>query len=146
MTHDLRLDRTLDAKPEVVFDLWTDIDADKVLFAGDPESTVDVECNLHIGGRWNLTITPPDGPPIVESSLFTRIDRPRRLEFRSTLMTPDGYRIDRDVEVTFDDLDGGTLMTVVQKGFPTAGLRDLLGDSVSIMFDRLEGLLSSGFA
>lgn len=141
MTFDLRLDRTLDAKPDVVFDLWTDIDADKVLFAGDPESAVDVECDLRVGGRWNLTIMPPDGPPILESNRFTRIQRPRRLEFRSTLMTPDGYSIDRDVEVTFDDLDGGTLMTVVQKGFPTAELRDLVGDGVSVMFDRLEGLL-----
>ncbi len=87
MTHDLRLDRTLDAKPEVVFDLWTDIDADKVLFAGDPESTVEVECDLRVGGRWNLTIKPPDGPPIRESNVFTRIDRPRRLEFRSSLMS-----------------------------------------------------------
>ena len=67
MTHDLRLERTLDAKPDVVFDLWTDIDADKVLFASDPASTVDVECDLRVGGRWNLTIKPPDGPPILES-------------------------------------------------------------------------------
>ncbi|MGA9161028.1 MAG: SRPBCC domain-containing protein [Actinomycetota bacterium] len=45
------------------------------------------------------------------------------------------------MEVTFDDLDGGTRMTVVQKGFPTAELRDLVGDGVSVMLDRLEGLL-----
>jgi uncharacterized protein YndB with AHSA1/START domain len=127
--------------PDVVFDLWTDIDADKVLFASDTQSTVDVECDLRVGGRLKLTIKRPDGPPILESNLFTRIDRPRRLEFRSTLMTPDEYTIDRDVEVTFDDLDGGTSMTVVQKGFPTAELRDLVGDGVSVMLDRLEGLL-----
>jgi hypothetical protein len=44
MKFDLRLDRTLDAKPDVVLDLWTDSDADKILFASDPESTVDAEC------------------------------------------------------------------------------------------------------
>src|SRR5262245_16128364 len=141
MTYDLGLDRTLDAKPDVVFDIWTDVDADKILFAGDPDSTVDVECDLRVGGRWTLTITSQDGPPIRESNLFTRIDRPLRLEFRSTLMTPDGYNFDRDVEVTFDDLDEGTLMTVVQMGFPTAELRDLVGEGVSLMFDRLGGLL-----
>lgn len=142
MTHDLRLDRVLPAKPEAVFDMWTDVDADKVLFASDPAGSVDVECDLRVGGRWNLTVKTPYGPPIYESNLFTMIDRPRRIEFRSTLITPDGYDFDRDVEVTFDASEDGTLMTLVHKGFPTAELRDLMGDGVSVMLDRFERLLS----
>jgi hypothetical protein len=43
VTYELRLDRPLGARPDVVFDLWTDIDADKILFAGNRESTSDAE-------------------------------------------------------------------------------------------------------
>jgi Activator of Hsp90 ATPase homolog 1-like protein len=81
---------------------------------------------------------PPGAPPIRELNLFTQIDRPRRLALRSTLTMPDGSNIDRDVEVTFDEADGGTHMTVLQRGFPTEELRDLVGVGVSSMFDQLE--------
>jgi len=141
VTYDLRAERILDARPEDVFDAYTDMDADKTLFANGPDWTVEVDCDLRVGGRWNLTMRPSGAPPFRESNLFTRIDRPRRLDFQSTLTTPDGSSIDRDVEVTFDHADGGTLMTIVQKGFPTARLRDLVYGGVSSMLDQFERLL-----
>jgi uncharacterized protein YndB with AHSA1/START domain len=141
MTYDLRAERILDARPEEVFDTFTDVDADKTLFANGPDWAVEVDCDLRVGGRWNLTMRPPGAEPFRESNLFTQIDRPRRLDFQSTLTMPDGSCVDRQVEVTFDDASGGTRMTVVQKGFPTAELRDLVCAGVSGMLDHLERLV-----
>lgn len=142
MTYDLNLERTLGAKPERVFDLWTDVEADKTLFVKGPDWEIEVECDLRVGGLWNLTMHPPGAPAVRESNLFTEIDRPRRLEFQSTLTMPDGSNIDRDVEVTFDEGEGGTRMTILQKGFPTEELRDFVGAGVSSMFDRLEVMVT----
>jgi uncharacterized protein YndB with AHSA1/START domain len=56
--------------------------------------------------------------------VFQVVDRPRRLVMATTSTTPDGDRLDTTVEVTFEEQDGKTRMTVVQRGFPTAEVRD----------------------
>ena len=42
----------------------------------------------------------------------------------TTSTTPDGARLDTSTEVTFEEQAGKTRMTVVQRGFPTAEMRD----------------------
>jgi uncharacterized protein YndB with AHSA1/START domain len=144
MTYDLKEERILSAKPEKVFDTYTDTEAAKTLFAGDAGWSVSAECDLRVGGKWTLVMQPPGNPPFQESNLFTSINRPRRLDFQSTLTTPDGSSIDRMVEVTFDAVDGKTHMTIVQKGFPTAELRDMVGVGVSSMLGQLEKMTVTG--
>jgi uncharacterized protein YndB with AHSA1/START domain len=138
-TYDLTVQRLLDAPPADIFDWYTDPEADKTLFAGEPNWIVEVNSDIRVGGQWDLTTGPPATPAFHESNLFTQVDRPNYLSFRSTLTTPDGSSIDRDVEVTFrGDENGRTLMTIVQRGFPNAELRDLVGGGVSGVFDRLQ--------
>jgi len=123
VSHDLRLERLFDAAPEVVFDAFTDPDAQKELYADAPDWIVEAECDLRVGGRWSVAFGPP-GRPARETSVFQVVDRPRRLVYASTMTMPDGSVVDTDMEVTFEEEDGGTRMTIVQRGFPTAGLRD----------------------
>ena len=56
--------------------------------------------------------------------MFQVVDRPRRLVYASTMTMPDGTKIDTGMEVTFQPEHGGTRLTIVQRGFPTARLRD----------------------
>jgi uncharacterized protein YndB with AHSA1/START domain len=124
MSHDLRLERVYRAPPELVFDAFTDPDAQKELYADAPDWIVEADCDLRVGGRWTVTFGPPGATPARESNVFQVVDRPRRLAYASTMTMPDGSTIDTGMEVTFQPEDGGTRLTIIQRGFPTARLRD----------------------
>jgi uncharacterized protein YndB with AHSA1/START domain len=47
------------------------------------------------------------------------------------------------VDVTFEEQDGGTLVTVVQSGFPSVELRDFFATYAWVgAFDRIEAYLT----
>jgi hypothetical protein len=56
----------------------------------------------------------------------------------STETRLDGSSFDSEVEFRFDEQDGKTLMTMVQKRFPTAELRDEHRVGLPNAFDRFE--------
>jgi uncharacterized protein YndB with AHSA1/START domain len=124
MSHDLRLERVYQAPPELVFDAFTDPDAQKELYADAPDWVVEADCDLRVGGRWTISFGPPGATPARETNVFQEVDRPRRLVYASTMTMPDGSTIDTGMEVTFQPEHGGTRLTIVQRGFPTARLRD----------------------
>jgi uncharacterized protein YndB with AHSA1/START domain len=124
VSHDLRLERLYDAAPEVVFDAFTDPDAQKELYADAPDWIVEAECDLRVGGRWTIAFGPPGGTPARETNLFEVVDRPRRLVYASTMTMPDGSNVDTRMQVTFQEEGGRTRLTIIQSGFPTSGLRD----------------------
>jgi uncharacterized protein YndB with AHSA1/START domain len=124
VSHDLRLERLYDAAPEVVFDAFTDPDAQKELYADAPDWIVEAECDLRVGGRWTIAFGPPGGPPARETNVFEVVDRPRRLVYTSTMTMPDGSNLATRMQVTFQEEGGRTRLTIVQSGFPTPGLRD----------------------
>jgi uncharacterized protein YndB with AHSA1/START domain len=124
VSHDLRLERLYDAAPEVVFDAFTDPDAQQELYADAPDWIVEAECDLRVGGRWTIAFGPPGGTPARETNVFEVVDRPRRLVYASTMTMPDGSNVDTRMQVTFQEEGGRTRLTIVQSGFPTPGLRD----------------------
>jgi uncharacterized protein YndB with AHSA1/START domain len=113
-----------DAAPEVVFDAFTDPDAQKELYADAPDWIVEADCDLRVGGRWTIAFGPPGGTPARETNVFEVVDRPRRLVYASTMTMPDGSNVDTRMQVTFQEEGGRTRLTIVQSGFPTPGLRD----------------------
>ena len=137
MSHDLRLERVYDAAPDVVFDAFTDTDAQKELYADAPDWIVESECDLRVGGRWTIAFGPPGSEPARETCLFQVIDRPRRLVYTSSMRLPDGFTVDTGMEVTFEDEDGKTRMTIVQSGFPDAARRDEFGGGWAMILDEL---------
>ena len=125
MTHDLRVERVYDAAPELVFGAFTDPEAQQEMYADEPDWIVRSECDLRVGGRWTIEFGPPAGPPSRETCVFEIIERPRLLVFRSTMSMPDGSSLSTRTHVTFTETASGqTRLTVVQTGFPAAGLRD----------------------
>jgi uncharacterized protein YndB with AHSA1/START domain len=124
VSHDLRLERMYDAAPEVVFDAFTDPEAQRELYAEAPDWVVEAECDLRVGGRWTIAFGPPGEEPARETNLFQVVERPRRLVYTSTMRMPDGSRIDTGMEVTFEQEQGGTRLTILQRGFPTPERRD----------------------
>ena len=90
------------------------------------------------GGRWTIVFGPPGREPARETNVFEEIERPRRLVYRSTMVLPSGSSLDTRMQVTFQREDGGTGMTIVQGGSPTAEMRDEYGSGWLSILDGLE--------
>lgn len=147
MTHDLRVERVLDAAPEAVFDAFTDPDAQQEMYADAPDWVVHSECDLRAGGRWTIEFGPPGSRPSREACVFEVVERPGRLEYRSTMTMPDGSSIDTRTRVTFEaTATGQTRVTVVQSGFPSAGARDEFAEGWSDIMSGLTRIIAMRMA
>jgi uncharacterized protein YndB with AHSA1/START domain len=138
MSHDLRLERVYDAAPAVVFDAFTDPEAQKELYADAPDWVVSSAIDLRPGGRWTIEFGPPGGPSALETSVFQVVERPRRLRYTATMRMPDGTSFDTEVEVRFDEeAPGRTRLTILQTGFPDPRLRDEIAGGWPSILDGL---------
>jgi len=144
MIDKLRIDRVIDAPPDIVFDAFT-TDGGQVAFYGsdDPGWIVESHCDLRVGGLWTVTFGPSSTHLYRHRNVFEVIDRPRRLMLATTEHRPDGSSFDFSIEFTFEEQEGKTLMTVTQSGFPTAELRDEHGRGVPNAFTRFERAIST---
>jgi uncharacterized protein YndB with AHSA1/START domain len=75
--------------------------------------------------------------------VFEVIERPRRLVMASTETRLDGSSFHTRLEFTFEDRDGKTLMTMAQRGFPTAELRDEHARGVPAALAQLDALVQA---
>jgi uncharacterized protein YndB with AHSA1/START domain len=149
MTLDLRMQRHLPAQPEDVFDAYTDAEKQKIWFSilDEQPGIVEIEVDLRVGGRQTAVWGPDRDTLFRETQTFVEIDRPHRLVTDSTGSGPDGMTMSTRIEITFEAVDEGTLMTVMQSGFPVPEVRDFfVGEVWSGAFDRIEAFLVRGTA
>jgi uncharacterized protein YndB with AHSA1/START domain len=139
MTHDLRFARVIDAAPEDVFDAFTEPGGQVAVYGqDDPGWIVQSECDLRVGGVWTVAFGPSRSELYRHRHVFEVIDRPRRLVLRTTETRLDGSSFDTEVEFTFEEQEGKTLMTMIHTGFPSVELRDEHRIGVPNAFSRLE--------
>ena len=70
------------------------------------------------------------------------IERPRRLLLATTEIRLDGSTFKFEPEFTIEDHDGTTLVTIVQRGFPTVELRDEHAVGVPDALTRLQRVIN----
>ena len=141
---ELRMSRQLPASPEDVFDAYTDAEKQKIWFSilDEEPGVVEIEVDLRVGGIWTSVWGPDRDTLFTEIQTFLEIDRPHRLVTESTGSDPSGSSMTTRIVVTFEPVDGGTLMTVVQSGFPTPEVRDFFQSEAWVgAFDRIEAYL-----
>lgn len=139
MIEELRIERVIDAPPDVVFETFTGEDGQQAFYGqDDPGWIVESDCDLRVGGVWTITFGPSRSHLYHHQHVFEVIDRPRRLVLATTERRPDGSSFDFAIEFAFEARDDGTLMTMTQTGFPTAELRDEHGRGVPNAFARFE--------
>ena len=76
--------------------------------------------------------------------VFEVIERPHRLLLASTETRLDGSSFHTKLEFTFEAKGEKTLMTMTQRGFPTAELRDEHARGLPNAFARLERFIELG--
>jgi uncharacterized protein YndB with AHSA1/START domain len=138
MTHDTRFERLVAASPEQVFDAFTEPGGQEAFYGQDDTGwIVESECDLRVGGAWSIAFGSSRDELYRHRHVFLAIDRPHRIVLATTETRLDGSSFDFETEFTFEPRDRRTLMTMVQKGFPTAELRDEHGRGVPNAFARL---------
>jgi uncharacterized protein YndB with AHSA1/START domain len=138
MSHDLRIERLIDATPEEVFDAFTDPKAQQEWYLDQPGWKVEARSDLRAGGRWDVAFGPLNEAPYREANVFTEVQRPHRLAYKSTFHMPDGRSFETALVVTFQARDGKTLLTVLQTGFASEQDRDDHQGGWPGFLDRLE--------
>lgn len=140
----LRMTRELPATPEEVFDAYTDAEKQKIWFSilDEEPGVVEIDVDLRVGGK-QVAVWGPDRDTLFrEEQVFLEIDRPHRLVTESSGSDPSGATMTTHVVVTFEPVEGGTLMTVEQSGFPTPEIRDFFQTQAWVgAFDRIEAYL-----
>lgn len=125
-TFDIRLQRVVDAIPEVAFKHWVDADARRSWYAPDEgTSVIESETDLRVGGSYTVAVVGPTGDPMFrEDGVFEVVDPPRRLVYQQTMRLPDSGTVQTRVTVTFEAHEDKTLLTVIDEGYPTEEQRD----------------------
>jgi len=144
MTLDMRMTRELPATPEEVFDAYTDAEKQKIWFSilDEQPGIVEIEVDLRVGGQQTAVWGPDRDTLFRETQTFVEIDRPHRLVTESTGASPDGMEMTTRIEITFEEKGDGTLVTVVQSGFPVPEIRDFFVNEVwQGAFARIEAYL-----
>jgi uncharacterized protein YndB with AHSA1/START domain len=139
----LRIERIIDASPEVVFRAWTTPDAIAVWYQDRPDDVVRVvELDVRVGGRYCVEFGPPGEAPYIESGVYLEIDPPNRLVMNETLDAPSGRPwSDTTVTVTLDAHDGKTRLVLVHENFPSVEERDAANGGWPGFLDRIEQLV-----
>jgi uncharacterized protein YndB with AHSA1/START domain len=148
-TLELRMTRVLPATPHEVFDAYTDAEKQKIWFSilDEEPGVVEIEVDLRVGGQQRAVWGPSRDMLWWETQTFLEIERPSRLVTESTGGGPDGGTMTTRVVVTFEPHERGTLVTVVQTGFPAPEMRDFFTSEVwAGALDRIEAFLVGGRA
>ncbi|WP_456826164.1 SRPBCC family protein [Cellulomonas sp. P5_E12] len=143
-TLEMRMTRVLPATPDEVFDAYTDAEKQKTWFSilDTTPGIVEIEVDLRVGGQQTAVWGKDADNLFRETQTFLVIDRPHRLVTESSGSSPDGLTMTTQVEVTFEAVDGGTLVTVLQSGFPSVEVRDFFTEYAWVgAFDRIEAYL-----
>jgi uncharacterized protein YndB with AHSA1/START domain len=137
MSEDVTFARVIDAPRETVFDTFTAPDGQQA-FYGEPGWIVESDCDLRVGGAWTVTFGPSRDELYRHEHVFRVIERPSRLVVDTSESRPDGSSLEFEIEFIFEARDGTTLMTMIQRGLPTAELREEHGAGAPPALARLE--------
>lgn len=122
---ELRLERTIRASAEELFDAWSNAEVLKRWWhAARDWETPSAEVDPRVGGRLRITMrNPADGTEYGGFGMFTVFERPRRLAFTWTWDDDDQHRRQL-IEVDFIDRGPATVVVLRHRGLP----REEMGD------------------
>jgi uncharacterized protein YndB with AHSA1/START domain len=139
----LRLERRFAAPRELVFAAWTEPRHLKRWSAPHGFEIPRSGGELQVGGGWHATMRSVDGEEHRLVGTYCEIVPPQRLVFTHRWLDADGRPGPETlVTVTFEAVEGGTLMRFLQTGFANEWARDGHGGGWSEAFERLVDYLA----
>ncbi len=144
MSYELRIERTIAATPEVVFDAFVDPAAQEELHGSDREGWTVQRCetDVRVGGTSTYVMGSEGEEPDTETRVYSMVDRPNRLVFRHSMEIAEwGRTVETEMTITFEDRDGKTLLTMVQTGFESEADRDAFNSGWPEYLDTLSSVV-----
>ncbi|MGG7571616.1 SRPBCC family protein [Streptomyces sirii] len=144
--HGIALNRTFDARRELVFEAWTRPEHFAYWFGGELPVPADrVAMDVRPGGTWSLVMRTPDGGELPFSGVYREVVPPERLEFTLKDATAPRRAEGELVRVTLTDAGDRTEMAFRQLGGNLTSEQYQQAEAGwSGFFDRLAELLARG--
>lgn len=124
MSFDIRLERIVDATPEVAFAAWLDSAARVEWYAPQEGMLVEATSDLRVGGKWRAAFGPTPDEMYTEEGEYLEVDPPHRVAYTNTFTFPDGRSFTTRNVVTFEAIDGKTRLVLEDAGYPSEQQRD----------------------
>lgn len=134
----LHLEKVLRAEPEGVFAACVEPSKLAEWWGPDGFTSPSVELDVRVGGRFRITMQPPDGDVFHLSGQFREIERPRRLVYTFEWEEPDPDDRQTIVTLSFVDHREGTMLVLDQGPFATEARRALHEAGWTETLERLE--------
>jgi uncharacterized protein YndB with AHSA1/START domain len=143
---EIRMTRHFPAPPDLVFDAHVDCDHLKRWWGPQRYDLTVCELDLRVGGKWRFVQRGEDGQEFGFRGEFRSIERPKLLAYTFEFEDMPGHICLETL--TFDEADGGTLLTDLtlfdskedRDGMLQSGMEEGAAESL----DRLAELLASG--
>jgi len=152
-THELIITRTFDAPREQVWRAWTEPEYAKRWWGPKGFTAPACSIDLRVGGRYLNCMRSPEGQDFWSTGVYREIVAPERLVCSDSFadaagnVVPasfygmgDDFPLELQITVTFEEIDGKTMMTLRHAGFPP----DMIGeckDGWNQSFDKLAASL-----
>lgn len=140
-TDRLQFRRVLSAPRERVFKLWTQPEHIERWFGGLETEVSSVEIDLRPGGAYAITVQAEEGPSVIRGE-FVTVKAPERLVYTWRLEGGPADPPETTVEVTFNELTGGTEVLLVHAAFAEPKIREMHAVGWEACFVGLEQLIA----
>jgi uncharacterized protein YndB with AHSA1/START domain len=145
----LTIIREFDAHRELVWKAWTD--PKKIMKWWGPKNFSSPSCkiDLKVNGKYLYCMRSPEGQDFWSTGTYKEIIPTKRIVFTdsfadkegnvvpSTYYGMEGFPLELQVTVTFEDYNGKTKMTLTHVGIPTGQTTDLTNAGWNESFDKL---------
>ena len=143
----LRIERVIDAPPEVVFRVWTTKDAMEEWYrdGGDDAVAHVLELDVRPGGGYLIKWGPNGDLTYTERGEYLEVDPPHRLVMTETLEGAEGGGwANTKVTVLFEEEAGKTRLILVHENMPSKEHRDGALGGWPGFIDRVERIALRG--
>jgi len=137
----LEMTRVLAAKPDRVFQAWTDPAVFAQWFGPHGMRCVVDKMDVRPGGAFRAVITGEEDHAI--EGVYRTVDAPNRLAFSWAWQQGEIAGHESEVEVTFAAEGDGTRLTLVHRLLPDSRWVDAHGDGWGSTFEKLTALMAA---
>lgn len=140
----LHIERVFDAPRALVFAQWILAEHLGAWFAPAGFDVVDCRVDARPGNAWRVVYRSAAGARWTEHGTFLEVIAPERLRFTLVNENERGeVTLRSEVEITFREQDGRTIMAFSQTGFASDGQRDVIRAGWSACLAKLDQQLAS---
>jgi uncharacterized protein YndB with AHSA1/START domain len=146
----LTITRVFDAPRERIWQHWTESDQ-FICWCGPKDFTTPyTNMDLRVGGKYLICMRGPDGKDYWSTGTYIEISEPNRIVYSDSFadeqgnVVPASYYgvitdmpVELEVEVTFEDIQGKTKMTLNHYGMPDREMREMTKAGWNESFDKL---------